>query len=321
MTDDARQLVAAVLADADARRRLVEALAQDLPPTPRQPFWQRARPFLAGFSSALVVLLAFLVPSIQDQWDRHLLRQAVDRYADIGARLSREGQFEAAEQAYGRAVELAGNQRVDLLEAQIRARVMRIYENPQWRGAVPADVSEADFIYLLGSEDGRADPRTRAGTLAAYGAYLAGLNRLADARQRLEEAIALDAASADAHTHLGNVYDDLGKPQEAERQYREALRIDPREANAHYNLGLLLAARGRAREAEPQFRAALTGDSSDRAIWLEIVAALEAQHRRREAIAALEAALRQFPEDPELRAGQRRLGGPAAARARPRRSG
>ena len=65
--------------------------------------WSRVRTFLAGASSAVVVLLAFLIPSLQDQWDRRQTRIAVDRYVAVGERLLKEDHFESAEQSFERA--------------------------------------------------------------------------------------------------------------------------------------------------------------------------------------------------------------------------
>ena len=80
------------------------------------------------------------------------MRVAVDRYVQIGRNLMRSGQYDSAEGAFNRAVELSGNQRLDLIEDQTRARVMRIYDDPQWRGEVEEDIREADFVYLLALE-------------------------------------------------------------------------------------------------------------------------------------------------------------------------
>jgi tetratricopeptide (TPR) repeat protein len=247
-------LVDSLLADPQARQRLSQSLAADLKAADKDSFWQRARFFLAGASSALVVLLAFLIPSLQDQWDRYQTRAA------IGEQLMQDGQYQSAEQAFTRAVELAGFQRNDLLENQIRSRVMRVYENEEWRGPVAEDVTEADFAFLLQTETGPAFAIKRAATLAAYGAFLAGKKRYRDAEARLQESIQLDARNADAHVHLGNVYDDLKRPADAEREYRRAIALNPDDANAHYNLGLLLQDLQRPAEAEAELRVALARD-------------------------------------------------------------
>lgn len=253
-------LVDSLLADPQARQRLSQALAADLKATDKDSFWQRARFFLAGASSALVVLLAFLIPSLQDQWDRYQTRAAVDRYAAIGEQLMQDGQYQSAEQAFTRAVELAGFQRNDLLESQIRSRVMRVYENEDWRGPVAEDVTEADFVYLLETETGPAFAAKRSATLAAYGAFLAGKKRFREAEARLRESIQLDARNTDAHLGLGNVYDDLRRPADAEREYRRAIALSPDDAYAHFNLGLLLQDLQRYAEAETELRLALAKD-------------------------------------------------------------
>jgi Flp pilus assembly protein TadD len=254
--------------------------------------WSRARTFLAGASSASVVLLAFLIPSLQDQWDRHESRQAVDRYVAVGERLMQEGHFASAEQSFDRAVELAGYQRYDLIEKQIRARVMRVYEDPSWRGETPEEITEADYIYLLEVQKAPARARERAATLAAYGVFLAGMNRLPDAEARFKEAVQVDPKNADAHVNLGNLFDDLRRASDAEREYRAAMALDPKGVSARYNLGLLLMARGRPAEAEPVFRSILANGPGDSDVRLGLVESLDAQGKRdaarNEARAALE---------------------------------
>jgi len=245
--------------------------------------WSRVRTFLAGASSAVVVLLAFLIPSLQDQWDRRQTRIAVDRYVAVGERLLKEEHFESAEQSFERAVELAGYQRYDLIEKQIRARVMRIYEDPAWRGAAPDEVNEADYIYLSEAQNAPSRARERASTLAAYGAYLAGMDRLPDAEARLQESAALDPGNWISHVHLGNLYDDLHRPQDAEREYRAAMKIDPRSDIAPYNLGLLLLAQDRAVEAEGVFRAILSAGTHGSEVRRGLIEALDAQGKRDEA--------------------------------------
>jgi Flp pilus assembly protein TadD len=296
-----------LLADPRARKTLIDAVAVELKHDSASGFWRRARPFLAGASSALVVLLAFLIPSLQDQWDRYSTRGAVDRYEAIGAALMEEGQFESAERAFARAVELAGNQRHDLFESQIRARVMRIYDNPDWRSNVPESVDEADFLYLLQSQKANASKSERAATLAAYGAFLASRNRLSEAEMRLSEALTLDSASADAHIHLGNVYDDLNKSADAEREYRRALAIEPNSSGAHYNLGILLLDQKRAADAAQQFSAITQRDPRNVDAQIGLIESLEAQGKRTEALNIAMSALALNRESADLRAAIERL--------------
>lgn len=297
ITPNTHKLVDAVLGDPDARGRLVAALAADLQCTTKQSLWQRARPFLAGMSSALVVLLAFLVPSLEDQWTAYKTQNAVDRYAEIGRALMRDGHYESAEQSFSRALELAGNQRLDLLEAQTKARVMRVYEDPNWRGAISDDLHESDFVYLLEIEDAAHHAKARASTLTAYAIFLVAQNRGGEAEQLLTEAIKLDPASADPHIHLGNLYDDAGRTENAEAEYRRAIELNGRDANAHYDLALLLAATGRPEPAEVEFRTYVQLQPVDANGQIGLAEALLAQDKRDEARAAANAAVKLSPHN------------------------
>ena len=214
----------------------------------------RVRPFLAGLSSALVVLLAFLIPSLQDVWDRHETRQAVERYVEIGQRLSKHGKYTAAEEAFGRALELGGNQRHDLLELKMLARVQRIGEDAEWPGAVPEGLTESDFLYLLETQSTPERAQDRAATLTAYATFLAINKRWTEAEKTLLEATTLDPAAAQPLVSLGNLRSDLGNINAAEAAYRKALQLQRDNANAHYNLGLLLLETNRAALAEEQFQ-------------------------------------------------------------------
>ena len=262
----------------------------------------RIKPFLAGLSSALVVMLAFLIPSLQELWDRVETRRAVDRYVEIGQRLSAHEKFTAAEEAFGRALELGGNQRHDLLELKLRARVQRIVEDPEWPGAIPADITESDFLYLLETEAAPTRARDRAASLTAYAAYLAIGKRWADSEQALQEAIGLDRTAAEPLVSLGNLQSDIGKSAEAEASYRHALQLQPANANAHYNLGLLLLESGRAVLAEGQFQEYTRLRPADPLGWHRLAESLTAQHKTAAARKAYETVLHLNPHDSEARA-------------------
>jgi tetratricopeptide (TPR) repeat protein len=235
--------------------------------------------FVAGAASASVVLLAFLIPSLQDQWDRYETRKAVDAYVRVGRGLVAEGHYTAAEQAFDRALELAGNHRTDLLELKLQARVGRVNEDPNWLGKVPDDLTESDFLYLLEMQRNRPAAE-RAATLSAYATLLAGAKRGGEAERRFEEALAVDEAFAPAHVGLGNLLADRGRVADAERHYRRAIAIAPDDPNAHYDLGLLLASAGRtgaARESLARARALAPNDAETR----DALAALDASQKAR----------------------------------------
>jgi hypothetical protein len=65
-----KQVLDELFSDPLLRKRLAQALQEDGATAPREWWRDRARPFVAGLSSAAVIMLAFLVPSLHDLWDR-----------------------------------------------------------------------------------------------------------------------------------------------------------------------------------------------------------------------------------------------------------
>lgn len=238
------------LAKPESRARLAQALARELI-TPRG---QRWRPFLAGLISGAFAVFAFVLPSLQDQWNAYRASQAVTRYDEIGRRLMQREQYRAAEEAFSRALELAGGQRVDLLQEQLRAHVAMMNEDQRWPGKVPEELRESDFVYLLELETEPEQKHDRAATLTDYGAFLASRKRVGEAAKTLNEAIQLDPQNVAAYDYLGNLRADEGDIQEAEKEYRHALAIKAEDPGAHFNLAVLLEDQGRLTEAESEFR-------------------------------------------------------------------
>ncbi len=241
------------LKDPATRARVAAALAAYTPPPPSR-WWQRQQPLLAGLVSGAVVLLAFLLPSVQDQWNLYRSGKVIDRYVRIGRELYEQKHYASAEKAIAKAVEMSEGRRLDLIEAELRAHVQRVNEDPEWRGSVPEDISEGDFLYLLAMQGDEGRSRDRAATLVAYGAWLASGGRSGDAERRLLEAIALDATNVDAHVNLGNLLDDRGDARAAEQEYRRAIELSPDDSGALYDLGILLLTTGRAVDAEAPLR-------------------------------------------------------------------
>jgi tetratricopeptide (TPR) repeat protein len=309
MDEDLQHLAGRLRQDKTAREQLAALLAPELAAAQIGSAWERARPFLAGASSALVVLLAFLVPSLQEQWDRFRTRASIERYAAIGRTLMQQEHFASAEQAYGRALELAGMQREDLLEGQLRARVLRIYDTPEWRAKPDESVTEADFVYLLAAEGVSDHRQERASTLGAYGTYLAGLKRWVDAEANLKESVALDPSAATPHINLGNLYDDQGQGTQAEAEYRRAIELNPNEANAHYDLGLLLSETGRMPAAVEELSASVKLAPQDVLARVALAEVLEALKRYPESFAQTKAALKLAPGNDQAKALALRLAG------------
>lgn len=260
------------------------------------------------------MILAFLIPSIDDLRDRYEVRRAVDRYVGIGRQLLSHQHYAAAEQAFDRALELGGNQHYEILEWKLRARIARVSDDPEWRGELPEDLDESDFLYLLEvQQGGDYTPADRAGTLAAYGAYLASAGRTADAERALREATTLEPRSVEAHVHLGNLFDDRHDAAAAEAEYRRALAIDPADLSALYNLGLLLAQSERAAEAQTQFEAYIKRAPNDPNGLLHLGELFEAQGHADAAVRAYESALRLDPDFKDAKTALHGLRDPSKA--------
>jgi tetratricopeptide (TPR) repeat protein len=74
-----------------------------------------------------------------------------------------------------------------------------------------------------------------------------------NALEAFRHALKLDPASPKTRNNLGNLYIAQGKPDLAEKEFQTVLRADPANRDANYNLGLLLMARGKPTQAIPHF--------------------------------------------------------------------
>ncbi len=252
------------LADPEARTRLAaaihEALSEEEAP---EPMWRRLSPVLASVCSALVMILAFFLPSIQDQWDRFASRRVIQRHVELGQNFMKEGKFTLASQSFGKALELSENKRLDIEEKQLEAKVQKINEDPNWGVKNPDGLEEADFLYLLQLQQDVKQSKARAVTLNCYGAFLAAAHRWREAEEALREASRLNPSDPAVHVNLGNLLRDRDRHQEAEEAYRTALRLDGHDSRVHYDLGLLLAETDRPAEAEEAFKKAVTLEPKD----------------------------------------------------------
>ncbi|MFN2510002.1 MAG: tetratricopeptide repeat protein [Pyrinomonadaceae bacterium] len=84
---------------------------------------------------------------------------------------------------------------------------------------------------------------------------------VATARDLFQKALALNAASVAAHTHLGMLADSAGELEEAARHFGRAASLDPSSAAARNNYGVILQRQGRTREAAAEFEASLRADA------------------------------------------------------------
>jgi tetratricopeptide (TPR) repeat protein len=285
------------LEDPEVRQALATALFEALESRRPPKMWERFRPWVAAGASALITLLAFFLPSLQDQWDRFHARQVVQRYVELGRAFTQEERYALAEEAFAKAVELSENQRLDIEEERLEARVEQVNADPEWGKANPKSLKESDFLYLLQLRHGRGNTKQRARTLSSYGIFLASEHRLSEAEDAIRESVRLDTANAAAFVHLGNVLSDRGRGVEAEAAYRRGIALDSTSAPAYFDLGVLLEQCGRAPAAESAYRRAVALDPSDRDALRVLADLLERAGRLPEA-QALRARVRALPARP-----------------------
>ena len=108
---------------------------------------------------------------------------------------------------------------------------------------------------------------------------------LEQARQTVEEGLALDAKSAPGYNLLGLIEVQEKDYARAEAAFEKALRFNPHSADTHNNLGNCYLAESKPDLAEKQFRAALALDPSNRGANYNLGLILVSRHEPWEAIA------------------------------------
>ena len=220
-------------------------------------------PFLVSLGGASVMVLAFFIPSVQDQWDRYQSRKVIEEYVELGNVLFDEKRFMMAEKAYAKAFELSEEKRLDVEVKRLSAKINSINTDPEWSSKPPEDLEEVDFQFLLHFMKGNEMHKQRASIYVAYGIYLANIEKTKEAKLAFHEAIRLDSSEVHAYINLGNLLDQEGEKAEAEKCYLKAIKLDPKNEKSHYNLGLLYLEQERMDEAEEQFAKAIVLDSTD----------------------------------------------------------
>ena len=211
-------------------------------------------PLIVSMSGALMMLMAFFIPSIQDQWDRYQSRKVIGQYVELGDAFFEEERFEMAEKAYEKAFDLSEQKRIDIEMKRLHAKISRISQNPEWGSKPPDDLQDVDFQFLLHLQAGNEMTKERVSILNSYGIFLASLGRLKESEEAFTEAIKLDAHDVLALVNLGNLYDQQEKKFEAEKSYLKALSIEPDNERTHFNLGLFYSNQGRLEEAEKELK-------------------------------------------------------------------
>ena len=139
----------------------------------------------------------------------------------------------------------------------------------------------------------RLDPRS-ARARARLAASLAARGREREALPHAREAVALDPASAAAHTALGRIQAALGELEPAVASFARALELG-RQPGLERSLADTLVRLGRFEEALPHYRAAIASDPGDDDARTGAGAALVELARAREALEYLEPAVESQP--------------------------
>src|SRR5258708_7063794 len=75
-----------------------------------------------------------------------------------------------------------------------------------------------------------------------------------NALEAFQHALKLSPNATKTHNNLGHLYIEQSKPDLAEKEFRTVLRLDPADREGNYNLALLLMAKGLPAEAIPHFQ-------------------------------------------------------------------
>jgi Tfp pilus assembly protein PilF len=294
----------------EVRARIAEVINETSVAEEEKPSrWRRISAFSGALSSTLIVLLAFLIPSIQDQWNQFQSRRVLQRHVELGREFMREGKYKLAEESFAKAFELSENKRLDIDEERLKAKVQAVNADPDWGVKNPEGLEETEFLYLLQIQRDPKQAKERAATLNCYGTFLASVHRLNEAEEKIREAIRLDPSDSAAYISLGNLLRDRGRLQEAESAYREALRYDARNSHIHYDLGLVLDEAHRPAEAEEAFKQAVEYAPRDPELLRTLALQLEKNKKSAEATSIWQQLLGIEPGDADAKQRLRRLGG------------
>ncbi len=226
-------------------------------------FKQKWWPILVSAGSASIMILAFFIPSLQDQWDRYQSRKVIQQYVQMGDEFFGEERYEMAEEAYQKAFALSEEKRLDIEMKRLHAKISRVSVEPEWGGKIPEDLKEVDFQFLLHLQNEKDHRAERVSTLNSYGIFLVAHKKEKEAEIAFQEALKLDSADVLAYVNYANLLDQQGNTTQAKKIYLKALSIEPENARAHYNLGLLYKELNEVTLAAAEFKKAVALDSMD----------------------------------------------------------
>jgi tetratricopeptide (TPR) repeat protein len=228
-----------------------------------EPLKQKWWPILVSTGSASIMILAFFIPSLQDQWDRYQSRKVIQQYVSMGDEFFEEERYEMAEEAYQKAFMLSEEKRLDIEIKRLHAKISRVGTVPEWGGKIPEDLKEVDFQFLLHLQNEKKHRTERVSTLNAYGIFLVAHKKVKEAESAFQEALKLDSADGLAYVNYANLLDQQGQRTQAKKFYLKAISIEPENARAHYNLGLLYKELNEVTLAAKEFEKSWVLDSTD----------------------------------------------------------
>ncbi len=174
-------------------------------------------------------------------------------WAELARLRAEQGELEAAEEAYRRALALRPRQGRLLEEAASLA---------ERRGAYALAAERfARALALAETEAEQRRLRNRLRLAQAERLYSAG--RLEAASAWLREVLGEEPDNLFAHYLQGLIANRRGRPEEAVEAYRQVLRLFPGHLGAHLNLAATYEQLGHLEEAMAQYRAVLRGGSPD----------------------------------------------------------
>ncbi|MBY0434102.1 MAG: tetratricopeptide repeat protein [Cyclobacteriaceae bacterium] len=220
-------------------------------------------PVLVSAGSASIMILAFFIPSLQDQWDRYQSRKVIQQYVRLGDEFLEEERYEMAEEAYLKAFELSEEKRLDIEMKRLHAKISRVGAEPEWDSEIPEDLMEVDFQFLLHLQTEKDHRAERVSTLNSYGIFLVAHKKIKEAESAFQQALKLDSADVLAYVNYANLLDQQGHTAQAKKFYLKAIAIEPENARAHYNLGLLYKELNEIELAASEFEKTLALDSLD----------------------------------------------------------
>lgn len=171
---------------------------------------------------------------------------------------------------------------------QVLKRAIRHHRAGEW------DKATAVYRDILGAIPDQPNALHLSGLLA----YQKGETECAV--ELLARAVVVAPDNAEAHFHLGVVWQALERPGEAADAYRRAIEADPGNAEAFNNLGAVCEDLDRIEEAIESYLAALAVMPEYTGARLNLGALYRKHGRPDEAVNCYRAAIERVPEDPRL---------------------